>query len=108
MLSALEIPGSRPAAEISESIVALFEILSVGFFFFESCQLKFLFCLMPKIFLPDLPSSCPKTYACMKKSDFWKSGYFPNAFNSTEDMKYCAESSGKPTISGMKIPSVND
>lgn len=36
------------------------------------------------------------------------SGYFPNAFNSTEDMKYCAESSGKPTINGMKIPSVND
>lgn len=70
---------------------------------------NFFFCLTPKSFpLPDLPSSSSETYACMKKFDFWKSGYFPNAFNSTEDMKYCAESSGKPTINGMKIPSVND
>lgn len=81
----------------------------MDFSFLESWQLKFLFCLMPKSFpLPDLPSCSSKTYACTKKFDFWKSGCFPNAFNSTEDMKYCTESFGKPTISGMKIPSVND
>lgn len=33
MLLALEISGSRPAAEFNEPTVALFEILSVGFFF---------------------------------------------------------------------------
>lgn len=43
-----------------------------------------------------------------KKIWLLESGCFPNAFNSAEDMKYCTESSGKPTISGMKIPSVND
>lgn len=108
MLLALEIAGSRPAADLDEAVIILSEILSFWFFFFpEGWQPEFFFCLRPKnLPFSDLPSSSPEPYA-HKKMDFWKSGCFPKAFNSTEDVKYCTYS-GKPTISGMKIPFIND